>query len=559
MLGSSPTARGGRVDLWQCAERRALGPRLRPSPRSAVGPHVRVREATAVDPARASSGRQEAGAAIAQSALAAQHPDHEQMIRLLDAAPMRRQHYVAWALASGGTLIDGVSVFMLGAALPLLTHDLRLSALPTGLLAAALVAGAVVGAAAGGRLADRLGRKAVFLFDMVVVALAAAVSALTGSAATLIVAQMLVGVGIGMDFPVSGSYVAECTPHGWRSRMMVATIACQAAGLLLAALLATALLSGAPSAWVWRWFFAAEVVMATLFLLARLTLPESPRWLMGQGRNREAVHALARFVVVDRQALESMAARLGDTVHYVARVPRAAQPLGFLTLFHPAYLRRTLLSTVPWFFMDIATYSVGLFTAVLLSELHASGAHLPLVERVAALVRGTGLIDTLLLIGFALGMWAVNRYGRIRMQLAGFAGMTLGMGFLLLGTALFPHGGRAYELAVFGGFMAFNLFMNVGPNSTTFILPTELYPTQLRATGAGFAAAVAKLGATVGVFTLPLVKAALGVAAVLGLLVLVSALGLVSTWAFGLYGRGLTLEEHQTAELQGRRPAHADL
>ncbi|EQD62646.1 metabolite transport protein, partial [mine drainage metagenome] len=68
-------------------------------------------------------------------------------------------------------------------------------------------------------------------------------------------------------------------------------------------------------------------------------MAESPRWLMGQGRNREAAHMLARFVPVDRQQLEAMTSRLGDAVHFVARVPHTKKSLGYAELFHPAYLR----------------------------------------------------------------------------------------------------------------------------------------------------------------------------------------------------------------------------
>jgi MFS family permease len=493
-----------------------------------------------------------ANATAAPGASAAVHPDHAQIIALLDDAPMRLPHDLAWALSSGGTLIDGLSVFMLGMAIPLLVQNLGLSVLQTGLLGAALVAGAIFGAALGGRLADRIGRKTVFLLDMALLAVATGFSALTWNAWGLIAAQLAVGIGIGMDFPVSGSYVAECMPHRRRSRMMVATIACQSVGLLLAALLCMALLHLAPSPSVWRWFFATETLIAVLFLLGRLNLPESPRWLMGQGRNREAVHMLERFVPSDRRLLERMATRLGNTVHYVARVPQSTTPPGYAVLFQPAYLRSMLLSTVPWFLMDIATYGVGLFTAVLLAEMHFEGRTLPLVSQVAALARGTGLIDLFLLLGFALGLWAVGRFGRIRMQLIGFGGMALGMGVLWLSTAL--SGGPGQHVAlVFAGFVVFNLFMNMGPNSTTYILPTELYPTQLRATGAGFAAAVAKIGATLGVFALPLVKSSFGVPVVLALLVVISVLGLLATWMFSMYGHGLTLEQHQTQHLPTRR------
>jgi len=490
-------------------------------------------------------------AASGSPAAGAVHPDHAQIIALLDDAPMRLPHYLAWALSSGGTLIDGISVFMLGMAIPLLTQNLGLSPLQTGLLGAALVAGAIGGAMLGGRLADRIGRKSVFLLDMALLVVAAGFSALTWNAWGLIAAQCFVGMGIGMDFPVSGSYVAECMPHRRRSAMMVATIACQSVGLLVAALLVMALLHLQAEPSVWRWFFAMEMLAALLFLLGRLNLPESPRWLMGQGRNREAVHMLERFVPSDRRALERMASRLGNTVHFVARVPQTAKPPGYGALFQSVYLRSTLLSTVPWFLMDIATYGVGLFTAVLLAEMHFEGRALPLVPQVAALTRGTGLIDLFLLLGFAFGLWTVSRFGRIRMQLVGFAGMALGMGMLLLSTAL-PGAAAAHVPLVFAGFVVFNLFMNMGPNSTTYILPTELYPTQLRATGAGFAAAVAKVGATLGVFALPLVKSALGVPAVLALMVLVSVLGLLATWMFSMYGHGLTLEQHQTQTLPTR-------
>lgn len=477
------------------------------------------------------------------------HPDHAQLTALLDAAPLRLPHMLAWALASGGTLLDGVSVFMLGIALPLLLHDLALTPLQSGLLGAALVLGAVVGAVTGGRLADRIGRKSVFLLDMGLLALAAGVSALTWDVSLLIAAQFAVGVGIGMDFPVSASYVAECMPHRQRSRLMVATIASQSVGLLLAAFLALALLHLAPSNAVWRWFFGTEALLAGAFLLARIDLPESPRWLMGQGRNREAVHALERFVPADRRVLDDMATRLGQTVHFVARVAQGPRAPGFTALFQKAYRRRTLLSSVPWFLMDIATYGVGLFTAVLLAELHFTGADLPLLATVRQLARGSGLIDVFLLLGFVIGLWAVARFGRIRMQLVGFAGMAVGMALLWAST----QSTAGHLLLVLAGFMVFNLTMNMGPNSTTYILPTELFPTQLRATGAGFAAACAKVGATLGVFGLPLIKAAWGVPAVLLLMVAVSLLGLLTTWAFGLNGHGLTLEQHQTTLLRKRR------
>jgi putative MFS transporter len=75
--------------------------------------------------------------------------------------------------------------------------------------------------------------------------------------------------------------------------------------------------------------------------------------------------------------------------------------------------------------------------------------------------------------------------------------------------------------------------MNAGPNFTTFTLAPILFPTQLRATASGFAAGVAKIGATLGVFVLSILKGTFGVPAVLGMMAAVSILGLVVTVAFG--------------------------
>jgi MFS transporter, putative metabolite transport protein len=81
----------------------------------------------------------------------------------------------------------------------------------------------------------------------------------------LFAGQLLVGVGVGIDFPASSSYVSEVLPKRSRARMMVATIACQSVGMLLAALIALALLKNMESARSWRLFLAAEGVIALFF------------------------------------------------------------------------------------------------------------------------------------------------------------------------------------------------------------------------------------------------------------------------------------------------------
>src|SRR5262249_23665857 len=121
-------------------------------------------------------------------------------------------------------------------------------------------------------------------------------------------------------------------------------------------------------------------------------------------------------------------------------------------------------------------------------------------------------------------------FGRIRMQAIGFAGMAAGMWMLLAAVGL--TNSNLHISLVFAGFILFNLLMNAGPNSTTFSLAPILFPTQLRGTAGGFAAGVAKLGATLGVFLLPILKEKFGVPSVLGIMSVASLLGLIVTVAF---------------------------
>lgn len=182
--------------------------------------------------------------------------------------------------------------------------------------------------------------------------------------------------------------------------------------------------------------------------------------------------------------------------------------------------------------MDIATYGVGLFTPIILGAIDASGEGIGVIAHDFTDARGSAAIDLFLLFGFIVGIWAVPRFGRIYMQIIGFAGMAFGM-LLLIAAGQLSNSGLHIPL-VFAGFIVFNLLMNAGPNSTTFTLAPILFPIQLRATASGFAAGVAKLGATLGVFILPISKGKFGIPAVLGMMAVVSVLGLVVTLVFGI-------------------------
>ncbi len=120
----------------------------------------------------------------------------------------------------------------------------------------------------------------------------------------------------------------------------------------------------------------------------------------------------------------------------------------------------------------------------------------------------------------------------------------MALGLLVLATAeLLPQAGSIYVPMVLVGFTIFNLLMNMGPNATTFVLPAELFPTEVRASGHGFSAGSAKVGAAVGSFFLPILKSSWGVPVTILIMALVSLLGLIITMAYRVETKGQALED----------------
>jgi putative MFS transporter len=201
-------------------------------------------------------------------------------------------------------------------------------------------------------------------------------------------------------------------------------------------------------------------------------------------------------------------------------------------LFSRPYIRRTALTAGAWFLMDISTYGVGHFAPTVLATLSSGDQAGGTIAAEFASIEGSFALDGFLLLGFLLGMWLVPRFGEIRMQRIGFLGMMVGMGILVaaVGSSSAAASGGVLVLV---GFSVFNLLMNMGPNSTTFGLPALLFPPEIRATAAGFSAACAKIGATLGTLFLPVISESIGLQYTLALLAGLSGLAFLVTTVLG--------------------------
>jgi len=463
----------------------------------------------------------------------------KQMNDALDGACMSYEHWKLWVLSAFGVALDGFDFFIIGVALPLIQKEFNASPWEVGAVGAAAVLGAVIGAAVFGTLTDKIGRKGMYLLDLLFFVVFAGLSALAWDVWSLIAFRFLLGIGIGADYPISACYVSETMPARLRGRMTSSTVGFQALGMLFGALAGLVLLIVVKDLSAWRWMLALGVVPAIVVIFLRTSVPESPRWLAAHGKDAEAASALAAFTGQPAPA-DMPALGLGFQT-----LPQGG-PSSVRQLLSKPLRRGTILACVPWFLMDIATYGVGLFTPTILMSLAFRGERLshgdPFLAREIISVEGAVFLDLFLILGFALAILLIDRVGRMPLQIFGFLAMAVGLGIL----ALSGIGEQQNLFLVFSGFILFNTMMNAGPNTTTYVLPSEIFPTQLRATGHGLASASGKVGATVGIFFLPIFRAALGLETTLLLVASAAVLGAAVTWLTAVETVGRSLEDFET-------------
>ncbi|ACB53190.1 glucose transport protein [Crocosphaera subtropica ATCC 51142] len=457
----------------------------------------------------------------------------------LDNSSLTLEMWLLWILAAGLIALDGFDFFVIGIALPFLKQDFHLTSVETGAVAVAAIAGALLGSLTLGPITDQIGRQKMLVVDLAIFILASAGTALAWNAWSLIIFRFLVGVGIGADYPISVAYITENVPSRLRGRMVIGAFTFQAIGSFLGAMTGIIIItifeylypdSILPAVqYAWRWMLGVGLGFAILVAILRFQfLLESPRYYIAKGDYKAASEAASQL--------------LNETVIITAETePQLEESdLNYSSLFSAKYWRNTLFASVPWFLQDIATYGIGVFTPSIIAFL-AFANETNFLNRELESATSSAVVDLFLILGFILAVLLVDRLGRIPLQIIGFMGMAVGLSILAVAgdptQTTDPN-----LLLIFSGFVIFNLLMNMGPNSTTFLISGEVFPTSLRASGAGLAAAIAKSGAVLGTFTLPLLRQSIGVSMLMIMLALCCLLAAVITYFFGIETKGLSLE-----------------
>ena len=437
----------------------------------------------------------------------------ETFLARLDRVPLNRFHWRLLLVAGFGWMFDAMDVILIAFLVTPIRAEFGLDATQTGFVVSAGFVGMFFGAAVAGRMADRVGRKTVFQATLVLFSIGALLSALAPTFETLLLARVVAGLGLGGELPVASTLVSEYAPRASRGRFIVLLESFWAYGTVLAGLVALIVL---PQ-FGWRGAFLVGALPALYVAYLRRALPESPRFLAEHGRAAEADAVVRR---VEREG----GGALITVAKPVAPEPTVAASGTLGTLFAPRYARRTAMLWILWFGITFTYYGIFTFLPTLL------------FGRGLSVVRSNEyfFISSLAQIpGYFSAAWLVERVGR-RPTLVAY----------LLGTAvsavLFGNAGAGTEAFVYAAMLS---FFNLGAWGVVYTLSPELYPTALRATGAGAAAAVGRIGGIIGPFLTATLVASVGQPTVFALF---TALLLVTAAAVGLLGeetRGRSLEE----------------
>ncbi len=456
----------------------------------------------------------------------------------LERLPFSSYHRLLFLVIALAFFFDSVDLGTMTFVLGSIKQEFGLSSATAGLVASASFFGMVFGAAVAGLLADRFGRRPVFQWSMVLWGVASYLCSTAHDVNSLIAYRVVLGIGMGMEFPVAQALLSEFVPTASRGRLIALMDGFWPLGFITAGIVSYFVL---PQ-FGWRTVFALLAIPAVFVLVVRRIVPESPRWLEHRGRLAQADAVL--------NTIEAKVLRASGLASLPAIPDMQALPLGhrahsaFREIWSDVYRKRTIMVWTLWFFALLGFYGLTSWLGALMQQ---SGI------TVTKSVLYTVLISLAGIPGFLCAAWLVERWGRKPTCVASLMGGAT-MAYLY-GQAVL-HGGDLTLVISAGLAMQFFLF---GMWAALYTYTPELYGTGARATGSGFASAIGRIGSLIGPYVVGLVLPVFGQAGVftLGALSFVLAAAAVAVLGIETKGRALESLSSDVGEERSERYAAA--
>ena len=426
------------------------------------------------------------------------------------------------ATAGTGFFTDAYDVFIINLVVPMLGYVYfkesggLIPAGTEGALKGMASFGTLVGQLVFGYLGDAVGRQRIYGLELFIIILGTICCAMSGSNAKgasviqyLTFWRFVLGIGIGGDYPMSATVTSEWASAGRRGQLMAIIFSMQGIGNLMASVVTIIVLICFKSAIisdvdyldiVWRICIGVGCIPAVSTIYLRLTMPESPRYAMDVEHDVEKANlgvAKATGLTVEGNQSASAAEVLANQTAIAASKAKRSHHRDFVEYFSQWANAKVLIGTsMTWFLLDIAFYGISLNQSYVLNAMGFVGNG-TVYDNLWKTTIGNLIVS---LLGFVPGYWftvfLIERIGRKRIQFMGFAMLTIL--FLILSLAF--HQLQKIIPLFIAIFTLAQFFFNFGPNTTTFVVPGEVFPTRVRATAHGISAASGKLGAILATF-----------------------------------------------------------
>ena len=462
-------------------------------------------------------------------------PREEGVLAGLDSHATTSFYWYLALLACVGGFLFGYDTAVIGSVLNFILY--HLSNFATGYLVAGASLGAAVGALVAGPLTDRYGRKSLLIADAAIYAVGAILSAVTINAGMLLSARTLIGLAVGADSAIATAYIAEFAPANRRGQLSIIQQWMITVGIFVSYLVALLVFKVAPKSAYgadWRIILGLGAVPALLALVLRARMPESPRWLMLQGRFADTRKALGKLGIdVSEEQVRRSAEQLSAT--------ETKERQQHKSKWTPGVKRALMVVCVFFFFQQITGINIPFYYGPqLLTGLFQGTTSGALAAAIAGL-QASAILGAVNVIATYFAFRWIDKVGRRPLALAGYAGMAVFMVIAALGVAFLT--GTPKIALVMVGFSFFITSFAIGVGGTGWLIQGEVFPTSVRGRAAAIAASVDWLANFAIIEIFPALNKAIGLAWVMVLFAGLAVVAIAFVARFLPETKGLSVEE----------------
>ncbi|WP_054177541.1 MFS transporter [Trabulsiella odontotermitis] len=390
-------------------------------------------------------------------------------------------------IALGGILIDAYQAAMVGFGNKYIAAQFGISPGLAATINASVLVAALIGGLLANRVINRFGQRRAFLIGMALCTLGAALVAVAPNIWWVLVCRVIMGFGLGIDFPLATNAVAELrgsTSKKTGTSVNLWQMAWYVSTTVVYLVLLPLLFAGVAEEQLWRYGIFVGAIFAVIFMVLRYVfIGESAMWAARVGRYEEACAILQKRYGVQARVV-------AESVVDAAQKPEAKIRGGYGILFNNRYRKRTILGCVVATMQAWQYNAVGVYLPLTLAGILSGG--------LAGALSGSAVVNALCgITGGLIGSLILQRFGTRLQSMYGFAFVTLAL--LALGALATTN--PWLSLGLLGAIIFFH---SAGPGGLGMTISTLSYPPSIRPTGVGFARAIMRTGAIAGLIFWPM-------------------------------------------------------